>query len=168
MKIRKFELVVVLLFGFGIASHSQTLYIEKTDGTRVDYSLSSIGKISFSSGNIMITKMDKSSEVFELSNLSSLKFSDTSTGIKEPLAFQDKMLNVYPNPTNRELNIDLPVTVHQKGTISIIGIGGNILMKRQITEERLVILDISHLPKGIYFCRYNSPGEVKAVKFIKQ
>ncbi len=168
MRIKKLKLILILLFGFGIVSNAQTLYVEKTDGARVDYSLSDIGKISFSSGNLMITKTDKSSEVFELSNLSSLKFSDTSTGVEEPLAFRDKLWSIYPNPATSELNIDLPETFRQKGTISIFSIGGSVLMKREVTSERLVTVDISHLPKGIYLCRYSNSQETQTVKFIKQ
>ena len=78
------------------------------------------------------------------------------------------MLKVYPNPVGDILNIDLTGMSEAEGTLSILNFEGKTLVTRKVSNEGVLSLDISHLPTGIYLCRYSNATEIKTVKIIKQ
>ena len=169
MRHKRLKLSAVLLLGLGLTGlQAQTMYVKESSGTQTAYTLSNIQKMSFSSGNLTVTKTDNSSGVFALSDLRYLNFSDITTGLNEPLLVQSQLLRVYPNPVNNTLNIDLTGTDKVEGTLSILNFEGKTLVTRKVSNEGVLSLDISHFPTGIYLCRYSNATEIKTVKIIKQ
>ena len=169
MRHKQLKLSAVLLFGLGLSGlHAQTMYVKENKGTQTAFTLSNIKKMSFSSGNITVTKTDNTKGVFALNNLRYLNFTDLSTKIEEPLSFQKRMLSVYPNPVRNILNIDLTGTAQVEGTLIIFNFEGKTVLNRQVSHAGIFSLDISHLPKGLYLCRYANLTETRTVKIIKQ
>ena len=169
MRHKQLKLSAVLLFGLGLSGlHAQTMYVKENKGTQTAFTLSNIKKMSFSSGNITVTKTDNTKGVFALYNLRYLNFTDLSTKIEEPLSFQKRMLSVYPNPVRNVLNIDLTGTAQVEGTLIIFNFEGKTVLNRQVSHVGVLSLDISHLPKGLYLCRYANLTETRTVKIIKQ
>ena len=169
MRHKKLKLSAVLLLGLGLTGlQAQTMYVNESSGTQTAYTLSNIQKMSFSSGNLTVTKTDNSSGVYALSDLRYLNFSDVPTDLQEDLSVQSQMLKVYPNPVGDILNIDLAGMSEAKGTLSILNFEGKTVLSRQANNEGVLSLDISSLPTGIYLCRYVSTTEIKTVKIIKQ
>jgi hypothetical protein len=144
------------------------MYVKESSGTQTAYTLSNIQKMSFSSGNLTVTKTDNSSGVYALSDLRYLNFSDITTDLQENLSVQSQQLNVYPNPVGDILNIDLTRMPEAEGILSILNFEGKTVLSRQVSKEGVLSLDISHLPTGIYLCRYSNAAEIKTVKIIKQ
>jgi hypothetical protein len=108
MRHKRLKLSAVLLLGLGLSGlQAQTMYVNESSGTQTAYTLSNIQKMSFSSGNLTVTKTDNSSGVYALSDLRYLNFSGTTTDLQEDLSVQSQMLKVYPNPVGDILNIDL-------------------------------------------------------------
>lgn len=168
MRHKRLKLSAVLLLGLGLTGlQAQTMYVKESSGTQTAYTLSNIQKMSFSSGNLTVTKTDNSSGVFALSDLRYLNFSDGS-GLQEDLSVQSKMLKVYPNPVGDILNINLTGMSETEGTLSILNFEGKTLVTRKVSNEGVLSLDISHFPTGIYLCRYSNATEIKTVKIIKQ
>ena len=171
VKSRKLKVVgvaVFLTFTFSLSTVSaQTMYVNESSGTQTAYTLSNIQKMSFSSGNLTVTKTDNSTGVFALSDLRYLNFSDV-TDLQEDLSVQSQMLKAYPNPVGDILNIDLTGMSETEGTLSILNFEGKTMLSRQVNNEGVLSLDISHLPTGIYLCRYSNANEIKTVKIIKQ
>jgi septum formation inhibitor-activating ATPase MinD len=124
--------------------------------------------MSFSSGNLTVTKTDNTNGVYALNNLMFLNFTDLSTNVEEPLSVQKQMLSVYPNPVTNVLNIDITGTVQEEGTLIIFNFEGKPVLNRQVSHAGVLSLDISHLPKGLYLCRYANMTETRTVKIIKQ
>ncbi|MDA3866882.1 MAG: T9SS type A sorting domain-containing protein [Salinivirgaceae bacterium] len=169
MKYKKLKLSTVLLLGIGLTGlQSQTMYVKESSGTQTAYTLNNIQKMSFSSGNLTVTKTDNNSNVYALSDLRYLNFSDITTSLNEPLTVQSQMLRVYPNPANNTLNIDLTGMAEAEGTLSILNFEGKAVLNEQVSSVGVLSLDISHLPTGIYLCRYSNASEIKTVKIIKQ
>ena len=169
MRHKRLKLSAVILLGLGLTGlQAQTMYVKKSSGTQTAYTLSNIQKMSFSSGNLSVTKTDNSSGVFALSDLRYLNFSDVSTGLQEDLSVQSKMLKVYPNPVGDILNINLTGMSETEGTLSILNFEGKTLVNKQVNGVGILSLDISSLPTGIYLCRYSNASEIKTVKIIKQ
>jgi len=169
MRHKRLKLSAVLLLGLGLAGlQAQTMYVKENKGTQTAYVLSNIQKMSFSPGNLTVTKTDNTNGVYALNNLRYLNFTNLSTKIEEPLSFQKQMLNVYPNPVTNVLNIDLTGTAQVEGTLIIFNFEGKPVLNRQLSHEGVLSLDISHLPKGLYLCRYTNVSETQTVKIIKQ
>ena len=170
MRHKRLKLSAVLLLGLGLTGlQAQTMYVKESSGTQTAYTLSNIQKMSFSSGNLTVTKTDNSSGVFALSDLRYLNFSDITTDLQEDyLSVQSTNLSVYPNPVGDILNINLTGKSETEGTLSILNFEGKTLVTRKVSNEGVLSLDISHLPTGIYLCRYINATEIKTVKIIKQ
>jgi len=144
------------------------MYVKESSGTQTAYTLGNIQKMSFSSGNLTVTKTDNSSGVYALSDLRYLNFSDISTDLQAYLSVQNQMLKVYPNPIGDILNIDLTGMPATQGTLSILNFEGKSVLSRKVNNEGVLSLNISSLPSGIYLCQYASTTEIKTVKIIKQ
>ena len=169
MRHKRLKLSAVLLLGLGLTGlQAQTMYVKESSGTETAYTLSTIQKMSFSSGNLTITKTDNSSGVYALSYLRYLNFSDISTDLQEDLSVQSQMLKVYPNPVSNILKISLIGMSKAEGILSILNVEGKTVLSRQVNNEGVLSLDISSLPTGIYLCRYSNATEIKTVKIIKQ
>jgi hypothetical protein len=168
-KLKVVGVAALLTFSFSLSTVSaQTMYVKESSGTQTAYTLSNIQKMSFSSGNLTVTKTDNSNGVYALSDLRYLNFSDISTDLQEDLSVQNQMLKVYPNPVGDILNIDLTGMSETEGTLSILNFEGKTMLSRQVNNEGVLSLDISSLPTGIYLCRYSNAAEIKTVKIIKQ
>ena len=76
-------------------------------------------------------------------------------------------LTVYPNPSSTTITISTPTTPDNNTFLTIYNINGQQLLKRQITEQETV-LDVSGLPKGIYFVRVTNDRTVQVGKLVKQ
>ncbi len=169
MRHKRLKLSAVLLFGLGLtALQAQTMYVKENNGTQTAYVLSDVMKMSFFSGNLTVAKTDNTNSVYDLNNLRFLNFTDFSTKIEEPLSLKKQLLSVYPNPVTNVLNIDLTGIALQEGTLSILNFEGKTVLTRQVSHKGVLSLDIGHLSKGLYLCRYANVSETRTVKIIKK
>ena len=168
MRHKKLKLSAVLLLGLGLSSiQAQTMFVKKSNGTQTAYPLNSIRKMTFSGGNATIYKTDNSTGVYALNGLRYLIFTDI-TGIGEqPMRPGYANLIAYPNPVADELNIDL-TDATGNGTVSILSLDGRLKHKQKTKGTGIATINLSHLPQGVYICRYSNATEIKTVKIIKQ
>lgn len=168
MRHKRLKLSAVLLLGFGLTGlQSQTMNVAESSGTQTGYTLSNIQKMSFSSGNLTVTKTDNSSGVYALSDLRYLTFSDMVTNVQERWSVKNE-LSSYPNPAKNSTTINLQGIAKGKGTLSLQNLEGRTVLSQQVGDESLITVDMSDLPAGIYLCRDSNATEIKTVKIIKQ
>jgi uncharacterized repeat protein (TIGR03803 family) len=75
-------------------------------------------------------------------------------------------VSLYPNPASNLITIETtPPNI--KCRLSIMNPNGQELISRQVTEPKTKI-DISNLPKGVYFVRLKNEKTMEVGKFIKQ
>jgi len=169
MEHKLFKLSTIILFSIGLSGlNAQTMYVKESNGTQTAYALNDIQKMSFSSGNLTVTKTDKSSGVYALSNLKYLNFSDITISLDKPLSIQSQILSAYPNPVSNILTIVLPKVAYEGGEMRILSLSGKVLKTKKITNSATIKVDLSDLAQGVYFCNYNNGVEFKTVKIIKQ
>ncbi|HLW09229.1 MAG TPA: T9SS type A sorting domain-containing protein [Fermentimonas sp.] len=169
MKQKKLKISLLLLLGLGLTGlQAQSLFVKQSNNTQSTYALDDIRKITFSSGNLTVTKKDNTIGVYALSGLRYLSFADYLTSISESKTVFMESLVAFPNPVQNILNIDLTGAVDLNGTITIFTLQGSLVQTKQISEAKIVSLDVSSLPSGIYICCYSNKTEIKTVKFIKQ
>ena len=169
MRYKRLKLSYVLLLGIGLTGlHAQTMYVKESNGTQTAYTLSNVKKMTFSSGNVVVQKTDNSNNVYALSDLRYLNFTDLSTSIVEQtVPLKSTNLIAYPNPVNDFLTIDFSGFTDE-GTISILTLEGKLLLEQNNKGATSLKINLSHLPGGVYICLFSNTTEVKAVKIIKQ
>jgi len=158
----------ILVFGifalYVLPVSAQSLYVRNTNETQSVYSLSTISKITFSGGNVIVHKTDNSTVTHAISEIRYMSFSDY-VDIFMP-SEQEDVLTVYPNPASNLLNINLP-SDKLGGELHVLSLDGKTLMSHKLVDSQTAI-DINSLPQGVYFCRYIYGTHSETVKIIKQ
>jgi hypothetical protein len=80
----------------------------------------------------------------------------------------ESSFTIYPNPASQTITIEMAKSGSSvNGTISIYGMAGQELMQQQVQGSRAEI-NVSSLPKGIYFFRLVNNEKIEFGKFIKE
>jgi hypothetical protein len=102
-------------------------------------------------------------------DMGAYEFGSIPVGVKEPqisvksLEFE---VRCYPNPTYNKITISIPA-LNSITRFSIYNVNGAKLIERQLTDTEIQ-LDISALPRGVYFVRLQNEAFIETVKMIKQ
>lgn len=80
--------------------------------------------------------------------------------------FTNLNFNIYPNPTEKDLHIDLP-TVYQSINISITDITGKLIQKQQFQNTSQINLELNSAT-GLYFLEIASESQKRVFKIIKE
>ncbi|MDR1757929.1 MAG: T9SS type A sorting domain-containing protein [Bacteroidales bacterium] len=102
-------------------------------------------------------------------NLNLVVYFSARTGINS-WALPHNNMRVYPNPARDELKIDLPDGSQESGNwkienVQILDLTGRIIANGQ--RSTVNVIDISHLPAGMYLLRVTMDKNVETVKFVK-
>jgi hypothetical protein len=81
-------------------------------------------------------------------------------------AVQQGALQIYPNPADNILNLNLPAA--ESGQINLYDITGKAVMSYQQTEITNQRIDLSNLASGIYMLEYRNATTCLVAKVIKQ
>jgi hypothetical protein len=141
--------------------------VMKFDGTNWVY----VGSEGFSAGNAGSTSI-----AFNSSGQPNVAFQDSTNsyktkvmyynapaGISEP---ESSQISIYPNPATDKLILKTSVT-STSSHLSIMNLNGQELIVQPITEPKTQI-DISNLPRGVYFVRLTNNKTVEVRKIIKE
>ena len=86
-------------------------------------------------------------------------------GLKNIVIFNT--LKVYPNPTNSYFTLEVK-NLKNKYSLFMFSSSGKLVYNKKDNLTDIVNIDISHLPKGLYFLLIESNGISKTRKIIKQ
>jgi len=95
---------------------------------------------------------------------------DTMVGIRPPNKIMS--LNAFPNPTNGQVQIQIPTKGNKNyGILKIFSLSGellvdNFLIGEAVNQEQRVLLDISDYPNGIYLIQVLADGQIWQSKVI--
>lgn len=101
---------------------------------------------------------------FSMDNFTTSK----TVGIKELSSIQN--INLYPNPANSDLNLELTSTLNFDGNISIYNATGNLIQSNKSIFEignNKLNMDVSDLSSGLYFIEISNSTTNQRIKFIK-
>ena len=77
-------------------------------------------------------------------------------------------LTISPNPTTGQLRISAPdLAEGDKGTVSVYGPAGNLLLRKQM-HQRITTIDIGAAPRGVYILSTEINGIRSNWRVIKQ
>ncbi|MEI7596434.1 MAG: T9SS type A sorting domain-containing protein [Bacteroidota bacterium] len=169
MKNKKLILSATLLLGVWLASlQAQTMNVRQTNNIQIGYALNGLKKLTFASGNIIVSKTTGSPDSYPLSGIRYLNFQNITTSIAVDEK-QDEVLKLFPNPVSDMLNIQLPENAMKGCVIDILSVEGRLLYSEKINkQEDAFQVNVSMLPQGLYFCRISNPITSQTTRFIKQ
>ena len=81
------------------------------------------------------------------------------------LNFQNQ-ISVFPNPTNRNLNVDLG-QMYSEAQLEITDLLGKVVLSKSYLETDKIELDMN-FPKGVYYLSVFSEGKNATLKVVKQ
>jgi 6-phosphogluconolactonase (cycloisomerase 2 family) len=87
---------------------------------------------------------------------------NSTTGINN---FENKTFNIYPNPAEDYLCIEVPLNNQEKIKFYIYSVSGQLIY--QGLADNFGKMNISSLPKGVYIIRINCNKKAMTKKFIK-
>lgn len=158
MKIIHTALILFLCFGV----NAQTMFVRPITGTQSVYPVTDIQKLTFSGGNLIVNNTIGSSGTFALAANRYINFTDLTLGTISQQVVKNSFY-VYPNPVSTVLNITNEDPAQSITHLEIISLEGRVLMKKNTFQ-----VDISALPRGMYFCRITSNKQTQTIKFLKQ
>ncbi len=160
---KQIQLLGLLIFYLAISTHllqaQNNLIVKFKSGTQSVSLLSTVDRITFSGGNILLKKTDTSTSSLLLSDISRLTFglySAVNEITADPIG-----LAIYPSPATRYINLLNAPQGEIK--IMIFGLDGTTLMNKKLNSGMRQV-DISDLGKGLYLLKVNNT----TFKFVKQ
>jgi hypothetical protein len=83
---------------------------------------------------------------------------------------ETKPFNIYPNPSETKISIELPEFIDANASYKITGMDGRNIETSTIsrTGENSADLDVSHFPSGIYSIRITSNGKIWQSRFSRK
>jgi hypothetical protein len=147
------------------------LYVREKSGTQTAISLSTIKKLTFPSGNLMLTKTDGSTSSFALTGLRSFNFASSgTTDVKVTTSQLIRSFALYPNPVVNDIQINYESSSAGQLQLEIIDLQGRLQIKELIniqTGTNSKTISVANLQKGIYVCRMINANKSESVKFLK-
>ena len=95
--------------------------------------------------------------------------SKTKTSAKVSTSSISNELKIYPNPAPRAFNISLKNPTDKKLNIQMLNMLGQVVYRKELQtagNDELINIQITHLPRGIYWLKLNSYGKVQVLKKI--
>ena len=152
---------------FCISVNAQNMYIPPITGSQTIYPVADIQKLTFDSGNMLVTNSGGTSVTFALSGLRYVSFTDFNLGTTVPELATNR-LYAYPNPASHLINILVSNNMQHASHIQIVSLEGRLLMEQKLANPTTFQVDISALPQGMYLCKIINGNQQETVKFLKQ
>ena len=148
--------IIVLLVFFSIislqyAQAQNSLIVKLIDGSEMKTLLSTLDKITFSGGNIVLKKKDASPGIFLISDIEKMSFG-VYDAVPDVLNDENSPA-IYPNPATNSIRLKNPP--EGQVSIAVLGLDGTVLMIKTLTDGTQQI-DISQLVSGFYLLKANN------------
>lgn len=166
---KKIYILLGLLFCSSFtALKAQYLYLLEMGGVQSEYVIADLGKLHFSSGDLLVEMQNGASDNYSLDNIRYLGFA-VSMDISSPSLSPGQEIDLYPNPVSDKMYVCIR-TSFKTAKLEIISIEGRMVYEEKLFSEDKIQnrqLSLSSLPKGLYMCRVISGKFIRTKKFIK-
>lgn len=171
MRQKKITLCVILLLGIlQLRLYAQTfLNLKERTGTLTSFELNSLQKLTFDSRNITVNRKSGTASVFALTNIKNIKF-DHTTSIDVVREKNSKNILFYPNPVADQLNVQYKSPVTEKVRLQILDMQGQVVYMQNLdiqTGINSIIISVTQLQHGLYFCLLQNGKDIESSKFFK-
>lgn len=135
------------------------------------YANTSIKRLSFDDGNLIIAQADGSVEQITLSDIARLSFKDyvsAPTRVEQVESSDLMNLKCYPNPTESELNIEMAESDSEASVNVLTMSGQTVISQNNSYTNSLMTINVSDLKAGMYILRVSTTEGIQTTTFIKQ
>jgi hypothetical protein len=168
MQIRLIALLVIVISSFKM--NAQQLYFYLNDGSMQTYSIPEVRRMDFDSTNINIRLTDESVVSIELNALTSYQYYPEGITQIETIVERPN-LSFFPNPAEQQLNVlfSLP-KISSTIQVRIHNLKGEKIIEQEVksTSNGELVLDLTTLASGQYFCTLTSGDVVISKAFMKR
>jgi uncharacterized repeat protein (TIGR03803 family) len=89
------------------------------------------------------------------------------TGVQSDISTKERDINLFPNPANEKLYLDLTDLWASSVEIVVINVVGKKIYSRSDVGGQIVAIDIGNIQKGVYLIRASQLDRIFVKKFIK-
>ena len=168
MRKKIYILLGLLVCSSFVALKAQHLYVLEMNGVQSDYVIGDLGKLHFSSGDLLVEMQNGISDTYSLNDIRYLGFT-TSMDISSPSLSPGPEIDLYPNPVSDKMNVCIN-TSFKTAKLEIISIEGRLVYEERLFSQNGIQnwqVNLSLIPKGLYMCRVFSGKFMITKKFIK-
>jgi len=161
-KIKIYLLLCAVCFTFFTVNAQEKLYVRFKNNTQVEYNINNVQKLTFPSGNLVVTPYSGNITQIPLAEIRFVAFKNYPVSVE---THNYASLQVYPNPVISELKIiaeNLQTPIEQ---INIYDITGRLMLHSSFLISNSI--NVSSLKAGIYFIEIRSGNEKTMQKFVK-
>jgi len=153
------KILIVLICSISLSSIGQNMTLNENSGNSSSYSIATINKITFQSGDVVI-ETQSSTDNFSIGGVRSLVFGQLITETQDiEQAVQE--LSAYPNPCEDVLNISQNTT---DARYFIYDLNGSLVQ----SDKAFSAINVSNLTPGIYFFTLVDKTNTQTLKIIKK
>ncbi len=162
-------LFVFVVFKVG----AQSIYLSYTDGTNNAYNLADIRKITFDVDLMKLHLTDGSIYSRNVSTIAHYQYNQILVNVENLLSDLNELkLELFPNPTEDELNLYYHLPTEDKITISLFDLQGILILEKVAGEklhgENYDILNLHQIAAGPYICRISGMKNSISKQIIKK
>jgi hypothetical protein len=172
MKLNPTKLFALLFVFISLQSvKAQSLNVKDKNGNLSSTSLSSIQKLTFNQGQLIMGLVTGVNEGYALSNIQYINFANLEkTASIAPVIKSNFQFSAYPNPVIDVLTISLKGSLSDKSSIRIYTIDGKLCISKNLSTnngDSEVKINLSCLPTGSYICNLTNGTSSFISKFQK-
>jgi len=162
-KIKIYLLLCAVSFTFFTVNAQQKLYVCLKNNTQTEYNINDVQKLTFPSGNLVVTTRTGNVTQTPLTDVRFLAF--RYFPINSVWAGRALPIRVYPNPVISELQFSTDHFQSPIEHINIYDITGRLILNSSFLTPNSI--NVSSLKAGIYFLEIRSGNERAMQKFVK-
>jgi hypothetical protein len=166
------SMLLILVLGLFSEIKAQTVDFNLDNGSTINYQAEDIRKITFDNDLMNVLLWDGSLVSINVSTINSF-LNNSSLSTQELLNELNSMnLQLYPNPTNDQININYSTLINDEISILIYDSNSKLVMTRKLTYKSsgkyTEAIDLSTLNAGTYFCQITEKNKKIVRQFIKK
>jgi hypothetical protein len=166
------SIFIILILFFFSEIKAQTVDFNLDNGSTINYQAEDIRKITFDNDLMNVLLWDGSLVSINVSTINSF-LNNSSLSTQELLNELNSMnLQLYPNPTNDQININYSTLINDEISILIYDSNSKLVMTRKLTYKSsgkyTEAIDLSTLNAGTYFCQITEKNNKIVRQFIKK
>lgn len=172
MNRKKIFIIVLISCGLCFQTNGQKeLNIKSKSGTIDSYAISTIKKMTFSSGNMTISKKDLTANSFVITAVSHMFFGNDmlNNAVKIDNNLNNKLC-LYPNPSVDLMSVRFSSKSSDKVLVAVIDLQGRIVLKETFSSQLGInshVINVSELHHGLYLIQLQHDNVIESTKFIK-
>jgi len=143
---------------------AQDLYIQFNSGASVNYGLSTVDRITFSTTDMQVHISGSSLQSYSMDSISYYNYQPTITGVEFTNAASTKQLKLFPNPTSGNIQLNFILDDASEVQILLYSLSGQqLLVKNESAaagvQQLSLDLKAAGIESGVYFLELRSKKE---------